>query len=166
MLRKKTLRKKNDENKPTETTDGEVKEGDLTAPAFAVVPVDVRAAGSAEAALAQFMASGNLAAATATTGAPPMPAVPPDPIWEQVDQVLKAPTCKKCLMPCSIENLVNKTKSEARVNVVCKGCNSATTMLSRHLGKWPVPAFTGMSQDQQVSFWKQCQDIIQKTRKA
>ena len=89
----------------------------------------------------------------------------PDPIWSQVDQAMLAPTCKKCGQICTLERAVNKNKGEPKNNVICKGCNAATTMLSRHLGTWPVPAFSGLSPDQQLSFWKSCNEIIQRQGK-
>ena len=89
----------------------------------------------------------------------------PDAIWEQVNQTMLQPTCRKCGQPCDLQRLVNKGKGKPRNNVVCRGCNSATTMLSRHLGSWPVPAFQGLSQDQQIAFWKNCNAIIMKQGK-
>ena len=85
-----------------------------------------------------------------------------NPIWNQVEEAMQAPVCRKCQMPCTVTALVNKSKGEPRNHVVCKGCNSAATMLSRNLGTWPVPSFKGLSQDQQIAFWKSCNDIIQK----
>ena len=155
---------KNDDQKQQDgKSDDQKKEENVTPEtAEAVVPVDMDATSSAEAALAQFMADESLSEATSAVPDPIAPAIAADPIWHTVDQTLKAPTCRKCLMPCTLENLVNKSKAEGRVNAVCKGCNSATTMLSRNLGKWPLPAFSGLSPEQQVGFWKQCQNIIQK----
>lgn len=89
----------------------------------------------------------------------------PNPMWDQVNEIMNQPVCRKCLVPCSTDRLVNKSKGEPRVNVVCKSCNASATMLSRQLGSWPIPAFKGMSQDQQVGFWKKCYDIIQKQGK-
>lgn len=144
-------------------SDDQKKEEDSTPEnANTVVPVNLDAASSADAALQQFMKGESFSEALSAVPDPPVPAIAADPIWHTVDQTLKAPTCRKCLMPCTLENLVNKGKGEGRVNAVCKGCNSATTMLSRNLGKWPIPAFSGLSPEQQVGFWKQCQNIIQK----
>lgn len=139
-----------------ENTDSKT-EPDAVAP---TVPVNVKAADAANLALQNFMASEELASATSAPSASKVSSLP-DPIWKAVDDTFKAPTCRKCMMPCNVENVVNKTKAEGRVNVVCRGCNSATTMLSRHLGQWPVPAFSGLTQEQQIGFWKQCHDIIQ-----
>ena len=95
------------------------------------------------------------------------PVVPtgPDAIWDQVNAAMLAPTCKKCGQVCNLERVVNKNKGEPKNNVICKGCNAATTMLSRHLGCWPVPAFSGLSPDQQLRFWKSCNEIIQRQGK-
>lgn len=150
------------EKTDSETKEQATKEESTEEKTHELVPVNMEAADAAELALAEFMASESLAGATLAVSASPVTAVAPDPIWKSVDEAFKAPTCRKCLMPCTLENLVNKTKAEGRVNVVCKGCNSATTMLSRRLGQWPVPAFNGLTQDQQVGFWKQCHNIIQR----
>ena len=114
---------KNDDQKQQDgKSDDQKKEENVTPEtAEAVVPVDMDAASSAEAALAQFMADESLSEATSAVPDPIAPAIAADPIWHTVDQTLKAPTCRKCLMPCTLENLVNKSKAEGRVNAVCKG---------------------------------------------
>eukprot|EP00438_Fugacium_kawagutii_P014343 Skav202492 [mRNA] locus=scaffold32:15236:16621:+ [translate_table: standard] len=88
-----------------------------------------------------------------------------DPAWDQVNTAMISPVCRKCGMVTTVDRVVNKSKGEPRNHVVCKGCNASTTMLSRRLGAWPVPAFQNLSQEQQISFWKSCNEVIQRQGK-
>eukprot|EP00913_Durusdinium_trenchii_P025221 g23677.t1 len=133
--------------------------------AHLVAPVDANKASAAERALKEFMANENLAREVTGLEDAAVVSTNVDTMWDEVSEVMNAPTCRKCKMPCSVDKLVNKSKGEQRVHVVCRPCNSATTMLSRHLGSWPIPSFQGLSPDQQVAFWKRCDEIIQKQGK-
>ena len=125
-------------------------------------PLDEEKASAAAEALQSFLGTDHLVQAVEALDAPTPAPTCADPVWDQLNGVLNAPTCRKCMMPCALDKLVNKSKGEQRVHVVCRSCNSTTTMLSRHLGQWPIAGFQGLSPDQQVAFWKQCHSIIQR----
>lgn len=84
----------------------------------------------------------------------------PAGVWEQLESLQNAMLCKKCQMPVDATKAImkNKTKGEERPVVICRVCNNATTMLSRHLG-WPLPSFTGLEPEAQLAFWRKCSDI-------
>lgn len=92
------------------------------------------------------------------------PAVP-NPVWQELDSQGNLPICRKCKMPVDVTMCVHKVKSEPKSNVICRGCNAATTMLSRNLSKWPLPSFPELSEDSQISFWRKCGQMIQENGK-
>ena len=82
-------------------------------------------------------------------------------VWDEVHALQNAKFCKKCRVPMDISRLVQKSKGEPKSSLICRSCNASTTMLSRHLGKWPVQDFTLLPQDSQIAFWRKCSDVIQ-----
>ena len=104
-------------------------------------PLDEEKASAAAEALQSFLGTDHLVQAVEALDAPTPAPTCADPVWDQLNGVLNAPTCRKCMMPCALDKLVNKSKGEQRVHVVCRSCNSTTTMLSRHLGQWPIAGF-------------------------
>ena len=82
-------------------------------------------------------------------------------VWDEVRTMQNSKFCKKRRVPMDISRLVQKTKGEPKSSLICRSCNASTTMLSRHLGSWPVKDFTLLPQDAQISFWRKCSDVIQ-----
>lgn len=65
-----------------------------------------------------------------------------------------APVCSKCM--CETDPSRAQIKSVSKgTRWICNICNSRTTMLSRTFGRWPVPEFSELTQEDQVSFWQE-----------
>ena len=76
--------------------------------------------------------------------------------WEEVRKLQASQMCKKCQLPVDISMCVQKNKGEQKSMMICRGCNATTTMLSRHLGSWPISPYMALPQEAQVAFFQKC----------
>ena len=88
------------------------------------------------------------------------------PELDQGTLVYKQPELPKHELSCTkCGHVVNPLHKGVRVmkksppEFCCGGCNSKTVMLNRMFGTWPLVEFRGLSNSEQLAFWKdQCND--------
>ena len=66
------------------------------------------------------------------------------------------PVCNKCLTEVEPfrAQIKGKTSAPSAMRWLCNSCNSKLASLSRSFGKWPIPEFLELTEEQQKSFWK------------